>query len=67
MDLPVRKKPTPTSTVGRGKAVKLSQAPVRDSYEDDAVRLELGDSLQAYERWPAPTVIVSDNTYKVEI
>ena len=65
MDIPVRKKPTPTSTVGRGKAVRIVDAPTVGTYEDEAVHLELGDSLAAYERWPSPTVIVSDGAYGV--
>lgn len=65
MDAPARKKAPPTSTVGRGKAVNISSDPAFRSYEDELVHLELGDSLDAYGHWPAPTVIVSDGAYGV--
>ncbi len=61
----MKKKPTPTSTVGRGKAVKLADAPKSNIYRDDFVTLMLGDSLDAYAGWDAPTVIVSDGAYGV--
>lgn len=60
-----RKKATPTSTVGRGKAVVLHDAPTTGHFADDSVSLRLGDSLDAYADWPAPTVIVSDGAYGV--
>lgn len=59
------RKNTPTSTVGRGKAVTLKTAPQANVYSDDFVHLEHGDSLSAYETWPSPTVIVSDGAYGV--
>lgn len=62
---PERKKPTPTSTVGRGKTFKSAEAPKTDIYRDDAVTLQLGDSAIACESWDAPTVIVSDGAYGV--
>jgi len=65
LDTPIIKKSTPTSTVGRGKAVKLSEAPAFHVYKDEGIQLELGDSLNAYEEWAAPTVIVSDGAYGV--
>jgi len=54
-----------TRTVGRGKAVTLDTAPEVDAYTDDLVDARLGDSLDHYARWPAPTVIVSDGAYGV--
>ena len=65
MDGFANKKPTPTSTVGRGKAVRLEGVPDFKTYEQHGVHLELGNSLDAYERWPSPTVIVSDGAYGV--
>ncbi len=54
-----------TSTVGRGKAVRLADAPQAGAYREAGVDLTLGNSLDAYERWPAPMVIVSDGAYGV--
>ena len=55
----------PTSTVGRGRAVKHSIVPARSEYSDEAISVRLGDSLALYEDWPSPTVIVSDGAYGV--
>lgn len=55
----------PTSTVGRGKAVRLSSAPSCSHYADDLVSLRLGDALDFYASWPSPTTIVSDGAYGV--
>lgn len=63
--MPASKKPTPTSTVGRGKTVKLLDAPASSIYQDETVHLSLGNSLESYEQWPSPTVIVSDGAYGV--
>ncbi len=60
-----RKKATPTSTVGRGKAVVITDAPTTGHYVDGYVSLCLGDSLDAYAAWPEPSVIVSDGAYGV--
>jgi site-specific DNA-methyltransferase (adenine-specific) len=59
------KKNTPTSTVGRGKAVVLRDAPTTGQFSDEFVDLRLGNTLDAYGDWPAPTVIVSDGAYGV--
>lgn len=56
---------TPTSTVGRGKAIVLDRAPLSAHYTDDFVSLRFGDSLTFYERWEPPTCIVSDGAYGV--
>ena len=59
------KKHKPTSTVGRGRAVKQSIIPARSEYRDEFISVSLGDSLSFSEQWPAPTVIVSDGAYGV--
>ena len=58
-------KPVPTSTVGRGKAITLQTAPSTDRWTNGKVTLHLGDSLDSYAEWPAPTVIVSDGAYGI--
>lgn len=60
-----RRKSEATSTVGRGKAITLALAPSYEVYRDELVDLRLGDSLDAYQDWPSPTVIVSDGAYGV--
>jgi len=59
------KKSTPTSTVGRGKAVSLDTLPSADRWTDGTVSLCLGDSLDHYSSWEAPNVIVSDGAYGI--
>ena len=54
-----------TSTVGRGKAVVLETLPTVTRFADGLVDAAFGDSLEAYNRWPTPTVIVSDGGYGV--
>lgn len=58
-------RPVPTSTVGRGKTIKLRGGPAIDAWSNDAVSLYLGDSLNFYSEWETPTVIVSDGGYGV--
>src|SRR5690606_3856845 len=58
-------RPTPTSTVGRGKAFKLSDTPSVTRWSDGGVSLYLGNSLDFYPEWQSPTVIVSDGAYGV--
>jgi site-specific DNA-methyltransferase (adenine-specific) len=55
----------PPSTVGRGKAVSLSGEPQLKLWRDEFVTVALGDSLDLYELWERPTVIVSDGGYGV--
>lgn len=59
------RKPTPTSTVGRGRAVKAVNSVEVETWRDDLVAVDLGDSLDFYEQWETPTVIVSDGGYGV--
>lgn len=54
-----------TSTVGRGKAVKLDVSPSFSAWTDEFSNLFLGNSLEHYDRWETPTVIVSDGAYGV--
>lgn len=60
---PVRK--PPTSTVGRGMAVRLDAAPAEPVYRDNLVELHHGNSLDLYRGWQPPTAIVSDGAYGV--
>ena len=62
---PKQAKNTPTSTVGRGKAVTLPTGPEMDRWTDGDVTLCLGDSLNYYEDWQDPHVIVSDGAYGI--
>jgi len=55
----------PTSTVGRAKAVVLATMPTQTHYQEELVNLWLGDSLEHYRLWEAPTVIISDGGYGV--
>lgn len=61
----IPQKHTPTSTVGRGRAVKQSIVPSRSEYGDEWISVQLGDSAQLCKQWPTPTVIVSDGAYGV--
>jgi DNA modification methylase len=56
---------TPTSTVGRGKAVTLRGLPEREFWENDLLQVHLGDSLDFYGDWESPTTIISDGGYGV--
>lgn len=60
-----QRKNTPTSTVGRGKAVTLTTAPATDRWTDGNVTLCLGNSLDHYANWATPQVIVSDGAYGI--
>jgi hypothetical protein len=59
------KHPTPTSTVGRGKAITLTETPKKKVWKNQFVSLHFGDSLDVYATWDSPTVIVSDGGYGV--
>lgn len=54
-----------TSSVGRGKVVKLDTSPSFSTWSDEFVTLFLGNSLEHYDQWEQPTVIVSDGAYGV--
>ncbi|MEH2267391.1 MAG: DNA methyltransferase [Nostoc sp.] len=54
-----------TSTVGRGKVVNLNTNLNFFAWNDESVALYLGDSLEHYNNWEQPTVIVSDGAYGV--
>jgi DNA modification methylase len=56
---------TPTSTVGRGRAVAAIAASDEASWVDTSITVQRGDSLDFYDRWDTPTVIVSDGGYGV--
>jgi site-specific DNA-methyltransferase (adenine-specific) len=59
------KKRRPTSTVGRGRAVKEDVTPSSEEYKDNLVSVKLGDSSEICQGWPSPNVIVSDGGYGV--
>lgn len=54
---------SPIGTVGRGRAHKAK--PVVDRFNATNVALFCGDSLDCYELWEAPDVIVSDGAYGI--
>ncbi|MEG4205448.1 hypothetical protein QUA20_16125 [Microcoleus sp. Pol7_A1] len=54
-----------TSTVGRGKKANLNTNLNFSTGSDEYVTLYLGDSLQQYDNWEQPTVIVSDGAYGI--
>ncbi len=58
---------TPTSTVGRGRTVDtiLESELVVETWADDLICAQLGNSLNLYSGWDTPTVIVSDGGYGV--
>lgn len=58
-------KNTPTSTVGRGKAVSLPTSPPSNIWTNGLVNLHFGDSRDLYSRWDAPHTIVSDGAYGI--
>lgn len=59
-----RRRP-PASTRGRQKAFTIAAEPASKIFTNDFARLHYDDSLNVYESWPAPTVIVSDGGYGV--
>lgn len=63
----MRRKHTATSTVGRGRTVKsmLASEIASETWSDDFICAQLGDSLDHYANWETPTVIVSDGGYGV--
>src|SRR4028118_1744050 len=54
-----------SSTVGRGKVANLNTNFNFSAWSDEYVTLYLGDSLQHYDKWEQPTVIVSDGAYGI--
>ena len=55
-----------TSTVGRNRNQQqglIEEVPM--FWADDSIQVHLGDSLNYYNRWPTPTVIISDGGYGV--
>ncbi len=59
------RKHTPTSTVGRGKAIVLTDESPLTTWSDALTSLYFGDSLAFYPMWQRPTVIISDGAYGV--
>jgi hypothetical protein len=54
-----------TSTVGRGKVASLNNRLGFSEWSDELVALFSGDSLEHYQDWEPPTVIISDGAYGV--
>lgn len=54
-----------TSTVGRGKAIDCHTRLNFSAWNNESIALYLGNSLQHYEKWEKPVVIVSDGAYGV--
>lgn len=63
--IPSPKKNTPTSTVGRGKAVTLDTLPATDRWVNEGTHLCFGNSLDLYGSWETPSVIISDGAYGI--
>jgi hypothetical protein len=60
------KRPIPTSTVGRGRSFKSdSSGKIRQDWDDGLIKLSCGDSLEQYNQWESPEVIVSDGGYGI--
>lgn len=59
------KRPVASSTVGRGKVATLPEALHVDRWRNGLTSLSLGDSLDHYQHWERPNVIVSDGAYGV--
>ena len=63
-DTAVRK--SATSTVGRGKSFTTNGVGNKlSTWSDDHVNLYQGDSLEHYDKWEKPTVIISDGAYGI--
>lgn len=58
------KQPTP-STVGRGLTIDVSEEPCVNTFEYEGTKLFCDDSLNRYDEWEPPTVIVSDGAYGI--
>ena len=54
-----------TSTVGRGRPVRLDAPPTSSRWSDSGITLEFADALDCYPSWDPPTVIISDGGYGV--
>ncbi|EJL84347.1 DNA modification methylase [Herbaspirillum sp. CF444] len=61
----IAKRNVSTSTVGRGKAVKLSSTPETNRWSNGNTHLFHGNSLDYYTEWAPPHVIISDGAYGI--
>lgn len=61
--LPSIKKNKATSTVGRGKTVQLTEKLAFSAWNNSSVSLSLGNSIEHYDSWEQPIVIISDGGY----
>lgn len=56
----------PTSTVGRNRGYTEKQVLLQcKEWVKNGIHLFNGDTLYQYDKWPAPTVIVSDGGYGI--
>jgi hypothetical protein len=55
----------PTSTVGRGKTVRLDEPLSTSTYSNSFIHAFLGDSAALCRDWPTPATIISDGAYGV--
>ena len=62
--VPLRGFAAPLGTVNRKRSVP-AEAEHNGFFSDGDVSLYCGDSLDVYEKWAAPTVIVSDGAYGI--
>jgi len=62
---PEKQKINRTSTVGRGKSIKLAGTPTSDRWCDEQTSIFHGDSMSFYDAWETPTCIVSDGAYGI--
>ncbi|MFQ2178988.1 MULTISPECIES: DNA methyltransferase [Aeromonas] len=60
-----QQKKIPTSTVGRRKTIKLDTTPSNHVWTDGISTLSFGNSLNHYDSWESPQVIISDGAYGV--
>lgn len=58
-------KKIPTSTVGRGRSKTLTPISEKTIYKTDEISAHFGDSLDFYDKWKAPNVIISDGAYGI--
>lgn len=64
-EIPEAKKPVYATTRGRGKTVKNTGPAAASPFIQDGLNIYLGNSLDHYDQWDIPTVIVSDGGYGV--
>ena len=61
----LRSKTTPISTVGRNRSLKEDCISESSVWSDDLINISLGSSLDMYDSWEEPVVIISDGGYGI--